>query len=114
MTSQRQDKCSDPYAVDIRLTKNGECLRLRLEDGREFCVPFAWYRGLRLAPLTARRKMTKWSGIGVEWPDISRDLSVRGMVADCVERGVEPTFWRRPQQRKPQRQRRQVRRASKT
>lgn len=92
-TSRRQGKCHDPYAVGIRLAKNGTCLRLRLEDGREFYVPFAWYPPLRNLPHSVKRRMIKWSGVGVSWPGVKWDMSTRGMVADCIEHGVEPTYW---------------------
>jgi hypothetical protein len=56
-------------------------LRLRLADGRELAVPLAWYPKLSAAS-REQRNHWRWigDGIGVHWPDIDEDLSVRGML----------------------------------
>jgi hypothetical protein len=56
-------------------------LRLRLADGRELAVPLAWYAKLSAAT-EQQRNNWRWigGGIGVHWPDLDEDLSVRGML----------------------------------
>lgn len=56
-------------------------LRLRLADGRELAVPLAWYPKLSAAT-EAQRNNWRWigGGVGVHWPDLDEDLSVRGML----------------------------------
>lgn len=56
-------------------------LRLRLADGRELAVPLAWFPKLSVAT-EEQRNNWRWvgGGIGMHWPDVDEDLSVRGML----------------------------------
>lgn len=69
----------EPIAVE--LTIDDTTLRLRLADGRELSVPVEFFP--RLATATAAQRANwRWigGGIGIHWPDIDEDLSVRGML----------------------------------
>ena len=69
----------DPVAVHMDI--DDTFLRLRLADGRELAVPLAWYSKLSAAT-DEQRNNWRWigGGIGVHWPDLDEDLSVRGML----------------------------------
>lgn len=68
-----------PRAVAITI-HDGE-LSVRLEDGRTVIVPLEWFPKLRDATesqLATYRFIG--SGIGIHWPDLDEDLSVRGLL----------------------------------
>jgi Protein of unknown function (DUF2442) len=69
----------EPVAVHMDI--DDAFLRLRLADGRELAVPLAWYPKLSAAT-EEQRKTWRWigGGIGVHWPDLDEDLSIRGML----------------------------------
>lgn len=69
----------EPVAVHLEI--DDTFLRLRLADGRELAVPLAWYPTLSGAT-EAQRNNWRWigGGVGVHWPDLDEDLSVRGML----------------------------------
>jgi hypothetical protein len=58
-----------------------EMLVVHLEDGREIRVPAEWFPRLRNASDEHR---SKWRlvghGVGVHWPDLDEDISVRGLL----------------------------------
>jgi hypothetical protein len=70
----------DPIAVDARI--DDEALYVRLSDGREMTVPLAWFPGLAEADRATRKH---WrcvgGGVGMHWPDLDEDLSIRGLLA---------------------------------
>lgn len=68
-----------PRAIDVRIAP--ERFYVRLEDGRELGVPYAWY--YRLADATHQQREA-WEliagGTGIHWEDIDEDLSVAGLL----------------------------------
>jgi len=75
----------EPVAVHLEF--DATILRLLLADGRELAVPLAWYPTLGGA---TEAQLNSWhwigGGIGVHWPDLDEDLSVRGMLTDARHR----------------------------
>ena len=69
-----------PRAVAVRL--GAERFYVRLADGREVGVPYAWY--YRLADATEAER-AGWEliagGTGIHWEAIDEDLSVAGLLA---------------------------------
>lgn len=69
----------DDHAVDISLIKIA--LHCILADGREISVPLEWFPKLRDASETERNE---WrfigSGIGIHWPSLDEDISVRTLM----------------------------------
>lgn len=63
----------------------GDMLVAHLEDGREVHVPLEWFPLLRDATASQR---ANWRlvgrGIGVHWPELDEDISVRGLLAPTV------------------------------
>ena len=57
-------------------------LHCELQDGRIISVPLVWYPSLYNAPSAARNN---WriigGGIGIHWPALDEDLSVKGFLA---------------------------------
>ena len=69
----------DPDALSNQAIR-GE-LVVRFEDGRTLLVPLEWLPRLRdasPAQLVAYRLIG--SGIGIHWPELDDDLSVRGLL----------------------------------
>jgi len=68
-----------PRATDLQF--EGDVLIVTLDDGREVRVPIEWYPRLRDAS-TEQRLDWKWvgGGIGIHWPQLDEDLSVRGFL----------------------------------
>lgn len=72
-----------PRAVAVTF-QSGE-LAVRLEDGRTVLVPLEWFPKLRdatEAQLAAYRLVGH--GIGIHWPELDEDLSVRGLLVPEV------------------------------
>jgi hypothetical protein len=71
---------SDPIGVDARI--DDEALHVRLSDGRELTVPMVWFPRLAEAD-RATREHWRWGGggVGMHWPDLDEDLSIRGLLA---------------------------------
>ena len=69
----------DDHAVDIHFTKTA--LHFILADGREILAPLEWFPRLRDA--TAHER-ANWrfigNGIGVHWPSIDEDVSVKSLM----------------------------------
>ena len=69
----------DDHAIDVSFTKDS--LRFVLADGREISAPLEWFPRLRDATETARKH---WrligNGIGVHWPEIDEDISVKTLM----------------------------------
>lgn len=78
-----------PRAVDLSF--DDEMLVVRLEDGRELRVPLECYPSLRDATDQQRHR---WEfiggGVGVHWPEIDEDLSIRGMLTPHMTRPARP------------------------
>ena len=68
-----------PRAESVGFT-SGE-LVVHLEDGRTLRVPLEWFPRLRDA---SKAKLTRFrligGGIGIHWPDLDEDLSIRGLL----------------------------------
>jgi len=56
-----------------------EMISVELEDGRTISVPTAWYPRL-LQSTPAERKKYEIDSVGVTWPDIEADFSIRGLL----------------------------------
>jgi hypothetical protein len=68
-----------PRAVAVTF-QDGE-LAVRLEDGRTIIVPLEWFPKLRDAtPAQLGTYRLVGQGIGIHWPDLDEDLSVRGLL----------------------------------
>ena len=70
---------TEPRARSVEVT--GDEIIAHLVDGRTIIVPLVW--SWRLTEATPEQR-AHWEligdGVGVHWPDIDEDLSVRGMV----------------------------------
>jgi len=66
--------------VEVRIF--GGDLIVRLEDGRVVHVPIQWFPRLRNA---TPEELADWRligrGVGIHWPKLEEDLSVRGLLA---------------------------------
>ena len=71
---------TEPLATDVAF--DGSVFRVALDDGRELAVPIDWFPRLRSA--TAAQQ-ANWRligrGMGIHWPDVDEDVSVRGLLA---------------------------------
>jgi hypothetical protein len=68
-----------PRALSVA-AQDGE-LVVHLEDGRTLTVPLEWFPRLRdatPAQLAAYRLVGQ--GVGIHWPELDEDLSVRGLL----------------------------------
>lgn len=73
---------SKPAADAVDVTCTEDELMVTLADGRRVPAPLEWFpRLLRATP--ARRN--NWSligrGVGIHWPDVDEDISVRSLLA---------------------------------
>lgn len=69
-----------PRGQTVRLT--AEHLEVELRDGRTVRTPLAWYPRL-LRATREQRAAWRWigDGVGLRWPELDEDLSIRGMLA---------------------------------
>jgi hypothetical protein len=69
----------DPRVTAVSVTD--DTITATLADGRTISVPLVW--SWRLADATPEQR-ANWrligSGVGVHWPDVDEDISVRGML----------------------------------
>jgi hypothetical protein len=69
----------EPRAVNVEFV-GGELI-VRLEDGRAVHVPMQWFPRLRDA---SPEELAEWRligrGVGIHWPKLDEDLSVRGLL----------------------------------
>jgi len=69
----------DDHAVAAEV--RGEMLHVKLADGRELLVPLAWFPRLLEATEAQRRNCRLIGpGLGIHWPDLDEDISVRGLL----------------------------------
>ncbi len=70
-----------PDVVATDVTFSEDVIQVTLVDGRVVAVPLEWYPPLRDATEAEREN---WEfiggGIGIHWPDLDEDLSVRGFL----------------------------------
>ena len=56
-----------------------------LSDGRQIATPLSWYTKLSNATV---EELKNWeispSGVGIHWPDLDEDLSIRPMLSEVV------------------------------
>lgn len=70
---------NDPRAVSVEVTDDE--IIARLADGRTIAVPLAWsWRLSDATPEQRRRYEMIGDGLGIHWPDVDEDISVRGML----------------------------------
>ena len=89
-----------PAAKNVRVTDRALVVELR--DGRIVSVPLAWYP--RLAdglPAERRRWELLGPGIGIHWPDLDEDISVKGLLQGLPsgESPVSLRAWRASRKR---------------
>lgn len=69
----------DLRATDVRIEE--DMFYIKLEDGRDIGVPYAWFWRLAQASSEQRRN---WrfigGGFGIHWEDIDEDISVAGII----------------------------------
>ena len=73
---------SKPVADAVDVTFTDDEIVVALADGRRVSAPLEWFpRLLRATP--AQR--SNWSligrGVGIHWPDVDEDISVRSLLA---------------------------------
>ena len=69
----------NPLAKSVEFA--GGVMRVVLEDGRRLEVPIEWFPRLRDAtPEQPRDLQLIGGGIGIHWPQLDEDLSVRGLL----------------------------------
>jgi hypothetical protein len=74
----------NPRATSIRFTDDR--MVVDLEDGREVSVPLEWFPRLRNASPTERdHYRLMGGGVGIHWPELDEDLSVRGLLTPSVD-----------------------------
>lgn len=68
-----------PRAVSVDVEDDE--LVVHLEDGRTLMVPLEWFPRLRDAtPAQLAAYQLVGRGIGIHWPELDEDLSVRGLL----------------------------------
>jgi len=68
-----------PLAKSVEFA--GGVMRVALQDGRKLEVPLAWFPRLREATPKQRESLRLiGEGIGIHWPQLDEDLSVRGLL----------------------------------
>jgi hypothetical protein len=68
-----------PLAKSVEFA--GGVMRVALEDGRTLEVPIAWFPRLREATPEQREDLRLiGGGIGLHWPQLDEDLSIRGLL----------------------------------
>jgi hypothetical protein len=59
----------------------------QLTDGRTISVPLAWsWRLSEATPEQRQRYVLIGDGLGIHWPDVDEDISVRGMLEGAPAR----------------------------
>ena len=70
---------SDPLAQTVEVTD--DLITARLTDGRTISVPLAWsWRLSDATPGQRQRFELIGNGVGIHWPDVDEDISIRGML----------------------------------
>jgi hypothetical protein len=66
-----------PRATSVRV--DDDAITVELEDGRTIVVPTEWYPRL-LHATRAERANCEVDEVGVTWPDVEADFSIRGLL----------------------------------
>jgi hypothetical protein len=78
MTSS-QSESAVPLAVEVMVTD--DLLTVDLADGRRIAAPVNWYPRLAQGSPSER---ANWRligrGVGIHWPDLDEDISVKGLL----------------------------------
>src|SRR5207244_7970293 len=79
-----------PRAVSVEVVRQD--LVVHLQDGRTVSVPLEWFPKLREAtqPQLADHRLVG-KGVGIHWPQLDEDLSVRGLLMPEAQRPVRKT-----------------------
>ena len=68
-----------PTAKSVEISDG--VMRVALEDGRTLEVPISWFPRLREATPEEREDLRLiGGGIGIHWPQLDEDISVRGLL----------------------------------
>jgi hypothetical protein len=68
--------------LDVRATGvvvTDDTLTVDLEDGRTIVAPVAWFPRLKHGTAAERRNV-EISVLGIHWPDLDEDISIRGLL----------------------------------
>ena len=69
----------DPRVLTVEVTSDE--IIARLMDGRTISVPLAWsWRLSDATPEQRQRYEIIGNGLGIHWPDVDEDISIRGML----------------------------------
>ncbi len=69
------------HARARRVEVTDDTLTAHLEDGRSIACPLVWYPRLVAATPDERQNFRLIGpGVGVHWPDVDEDVSIRGML----------------------------------
>lgn len=71
------DERFDVRPMAVKVTE--DALSVDLEDGRTISVPLLWYPRL-LNGTPKERNNFKLGAIGIHWPDLDEDISVKGLL----------------------------------
>jgi len=88
----------DARATGVLVTD--QTITVDLEDGRTIAIPTAWYPRLRYAT-PKERKEFEITPMGIEWPVIEADFSIRGLLLGhkSGESAESFKFWMENRQR---------------
>ena len=79
---------ADPELRAVALEVTSDDLVVDLTDGRRLLVPISWFPRLANATPEQRRN---WrfigGGMGLHWPEVDEDLSVKGLLQGCPAPG---------------------------
>lgn len=69
----------EPTAQTKSVRVTDEAITVKLKDGRTIIVPTSWYPRL-LHATTRERANYEIDSVGVSWPDVEADFSIRGLL----------------------------------
>ena len=73
------NQSGEPRAHSVEVTD--ELITANLVDGRTISVPLSWsWRLADATPAQRRNFQMIGDGLGIHWPDVDEDISVRGML----------------------------------
>lgn len=73
----------------VNVVSTGSELTVTLKDGRRIVVPLWWYPSLRQAT-PAQRARFALMPLGIHWPDLDEDISVRSLLLGNKAPGAVP------------------------
>lgn len=73
---------SKPVADAVDVSCTDDELIVTLVDGRRVSAPLAWFPRLLRATATQRKNWRLIGrGVGIHWPDVDEDISVKSLLA---------------------------------